>query len=108
MLSAVILVAGCATSFHPRNLGDVEQGMSREQVLEILGKPESVERDGTTHYLHYSYSEGHMTVPSDGSTQVFNDPVMNNDNQQLERRLRMRKYVVILEDGKMASFNEVR
>ena len=55
--AAVLLLAGCATTFKPWKLSDVEEGMDRGQVVSILGAPDRTETKDGTEYLYYTYSE---------------------------------------------------
>ena len=100
-----LLVAGCATSFKPWMLSDVKEGMNKEQVVSILGKPDyTVNKDGSE-YLYYTYSEDFSPAP-----------VMSTDTQEgldrradeLSRSLNTFKYEVVLVDGKLINYKELQ
>jgi outer membrane protein assembly factor BamE (lipoprotein component of BamABCDE complex) len=49
-----LLLVGCATA---NKISDVRMGLTREEVIGILGKPVSVSAQGGCEYLNYSLSE---------------------------------------------------
>ena len=53
-LAALILV-GCTTS--ARSLNKVSVGMTKAQVVEVLGQPQSTRDKEGIEYLHYQFSE---------------------------------------------------
>lgn len=46
-------VAGCAST--PESLSAVKVGMSKSEVIDVMGKPQSVSAQGKTEYLTYSF-----------------------------------------------------
>jgi hypothetical protein len=54
-LAAIILVIGCATS--ASNLNKVSRGMSKAEVVELLGEPESTAAKQDVEFLVYSLRE---------------------------------------------------
>ena len=54
LLSIVFLLAGCATA---NKIGNVQMGMTKEDVIRVMGPPASTSAKGKTEYLNYSLSE---------------------------------------------------
>lgn len=54
----LILLAfcGCATAY---KMNRVSLGMTKEQVIDVLGDPVSVSAQGGVEYLNYAFSETH-------------------------------------------------
>jgi outer membrane protein assembly factor BamE (lipoprotein component of BamABCDE complex) len=50
----VMLLSGCATA---DQMGQVQVGMTKEDVIRVMGPPASVSAKGNTEYLNYSLSE---------------------------------------------------
>lgn len=57
-LAALTLVAGCSTtpSFRPWKMEDVNAGMNRQEVIQLLGTPDAVELSDNKELLKYSYA----------------------------------------------------
>ena len=53
-LLAAALIAGCATSGKIKN---VALGMTKSEVIAVMGKPVSVSAKGSSEYLNYALSE---------------------------------------------------
>jgi hypothetical protein len=53
----LLLISGCATSFRPWQLDEMNETMSGAQVLQLLGEPDSRITASGTNYLYYSYTE---------------------------------------------------
>jgi len=53
-LLTALVVAGCATA---SKISKVKIGMTKEEVITVMGKPASVSAQGRTEYLNYSLSE---------------------------------------------------
>lgn len=103
---ALILLAGCATTFRPWKLSEVQEGMDREQVVDLLGDPDSVETKDGAEYLYYSYSEDYNPpLSSDNPVEYENDRVLREYN--LRRSLKEYKYAVKLVDGKVQNYKEL-
>jgi len=49
-----IIIFGCATA---GKIGGVQLGMTKDQVIAVMGKPISVSAKGQTEYLNYALSE---------------------------------------------------
>ncbi len=106
LLGVVLSVAGCSTPFRPWNLSDVHEGMSRDQVAQVLGVPDFTEvKDGAEQW-HYIYQEDF--TPS-LSAEPFYDTNTERAFRELtsERVFKQYEYVVILVDGKMINYKEL-
>ncbi len=53
VLVVVILTAGCATRRMLRRMNQVRLGMTRTEVVEIMGKPFASSARGNVEYLYY-------------------------------------------------------
>ena len=51
----LLSLSGCVRTFHPELLNQIEQHMSSEEVIEILGDPAYRYTKGTTDYYIYTY-----------------------------------------------------
>jgi outer membrane protein assembly factor BamE (lipoprotein component of BamABCDE complex) len=101
---ASLLVAGCATTFKPWKLSEIQDGMDRDQVVKVLGAPDYTENKDGTEYLYYSFTE-EPAPPSSAS----NDPAaMDRRAKELSRTLDKQKYEVVLLDGKVTSYKELK
>lgn len=106
-LGAVLILAGCATTFRPWSLSEVTEGMDRSEVVQILGEPDYVfVKDGAEH-LRYIYQENFMpsSMPADISHNRAFDEQMQI--RQIERSMQILMYDVILVDGKVLNYKEV-
>jgi len=104
---ALIIVAGCATTFRPWNLSKIEPGMSKEQVVDILGKPSAEKQDGNVEWMEYSYTDGPIVTPMEGTGQNF-DQQYPFFEERIEREMKSYQYVVKLQDGKVVTYEEIR
>ena len=99
-------LAGCTTAFRPWLLSDVKEGMDRQEVIAILGTPDSSEIQGEAEYLYYSYAEGYNPSFSDHS--IEDDQAFKKmRDKEFEQSLSEYKYVVTLIDDKMQGYKEV-
>jgi len=102
---AVLLIAGCATTFKPWKLSEIEEGMERDQVLKILGTPDfMVTEDGAEH-LYFTYTED-LAPASDVTLKTQED--IDRRVKAFDRSLKEYKYDVILVDGKVLNYKEVK
>ncbi|MDF7808915.1 outer membrane protein assembly factor BamE [Pontiellaceae bacterium B12219] len=102
---ASLMVAGCATTFKPWKLSDVQEGMERDQVVKILGNPDYTETKNGAEYLYYSFTED-LIPPSSIS---YDDPeALERRIKELNRTLDEHKYEVVLIDGKMVNYKELK
>jgi len=106
LIVALVLLAGCATTFRPWKLSEVEEGMTREQVVHILGEPDSVETENGAELLHYSYREDYNPPLADDSIQARNAS-RGLENQRIKRGFKEYKYAVKLVDGKVQNYEEL-
>jgi outer membrane protein assembly factor BamE (lipoprotein component of BamABCDE complex) len=53
-MTGFIFVFGCATA---HKIGKVQLGMTKQEVIRVMGKPVSVSAQGVSEYLNYSLSE---------------------------------------------------
>ncbi len=92
VLVAVILVVGCATS--AKHLNELSLGMTKQQVIQILGDPDRTEAEGQEERLYYWLSESRVTEAMFGG---------------LMRGLNLGKgqYRVTLTDGRVTSYKKV-
>ncbi len=105
---ALLLLAGCATTFRPWKLSDVKEGMDKKEVVAILGQPESVEMKDGAEILHYSYSEDYNPPPASGAAnQSIDSPERMIQDQQIKRSVQEHKYTVKLVDGKVLGYKEL-
>ncbi len=103
---ALALLVGCATTFRPWKLSEVEEGMDRAQVVHILGEPDSVETKNGAEFLYYSYSEDYNPPLTDDSIQAY-DTNRHIREQHIKQSLKKYRYVVKLVDGKVQSYKEL-
>lgn len=103
--AAVLLLAGCATTFRPWKLSDIQEGMEREQVVKILGEPDRTETQDGTEYLYYTYQES-MSAVGDLSTETT--------TAELDKRIRATTnvtesytYEVMIVNGKLVNYKEM-
>ena len=102
---AALLLAGCATVFRPWLLSEVHEGMTRDQVVEILGNPDSTEVKNGVEYLHYVYEERY---PSPASRYpAFDDGDWLLQERQIEQGLKRYRFAVKIVDGKLESYREL-
>lgn len=105
-LAAVAAIAGCATTFRPWLLSEVHEGMSKEQVVKVLGEPDFVEmKDGTEH-LHYTYREDYNPSLS-ADTSYEADATRELRAMEVKRSMEEYHYVVIFADGKVVNYKEL-
>jgi len=105
---ALLLLAGCATTFRPWKLSEVREGMDKKQVVAVLGKPDSVEMKDGVEILHYSYSEDYNPPPASGlANQRIDSPERQIQDQQIKRSVQEHKYAVKLVDGKVQDYEEL-
>ena len=105
---ALLLLAGCATTFRPWKLSEVKEGMARKQVIATLGEPDSVEMKNGTEILHYSYSEDYNPPTASGvANQSTDSPERQLQDQQIKRSIQQHKYAVKLVDGKVQDYEEL-
>jgi len=103
---SLALLAGCATTFRPWLLSEIEEGMDRAQVVRILGEPDSVEMGNGEESLHYSYSENYNPPLADDSSHAY-EANRRFREQHARKSLKVHRYVVKLVDGKVQSYKEL-
>lgn len=103
---ALVFLAGCATTFRPWKLSEVEEGMDRARVVDILGEPDSVEMKDGAEYLHYAYTEDYNPAPANVDIQA-SDTTRAFREQQLKRSLKEYRYAVKLVDGRVQNYKEL-
>lgn len=54
MISLAIWLAGCATA---HKINKVQTGMTKSEVIKVMGSPVSITEKGGSEYLNYSLSE---------------------------------------------------
>ncbi len=106
-LGAVLVLAGCATTFRPWNLSEVTEGMDRDQVIQLLGEPDYVFLKNGAEHLRYTYQEDF--TPASMPVDIAHERAINQRTQamQVERSMQVLEYDVILIDGKVLNYKEV-
>jgi outer membrane protein assembly factor BamE (lipoprotein component of BamABCDE complex) len=107
LLAVVALLAGCTTTFRPWLLSDVKEGMDKEQVISILGDPDSSERKDGAEYLYYLFTEGY-NAPLSGDNLIFDDSNHSIQREAIKQGFDEHKYAVKFVDGKMQSYKEIQ
>jgi hypothetical protein len=102
----LVLLAGCATTFRPWKLSDIDEGMSREQVVQVLGEPDSVETENGAELLHYSYSENY-NPPLAADTVQGRNASRGLEDKRIKQGLKEHRYTVKLVDGKVQNYEEL-
>lgn len=105
MLAAglVFLVAGCSTTFKPWKLSEVQEGMSRAEVVAALGNPDyTIEKDGAE-YLYYTYAE----EPRGAGYEDMSHDDIERKAEALSRSFDETKYEVVIVDGKLVNYKEL-
>ncbi|HEY5653281.1 MAG TPA: hypothetical protein VIR63_02800 [Pontiella sp.] len=101
---ALAFLAGCATTFQPWSLSKVEEGMERDQVVQLLGIPESSFVTNGIERLLYTYREDPISA---------DDPLLDASTQfktaakRFDETLKEYRYVVILNNGKVSGYKEL-
>ncbi len=93
LVVALAFLVGCATTFRPWKLSEVEDGMDRAQVVRILGEPNSVETKDGAEFLTYTYSEDYNPYLADNSPRKMDSPSLHT-------------YSVKLVDGAVQDYKE--
>ena len=101
-----LLLLGCATTFRPWKLSEIEEGMSRDQVVQILGEPDSVDTKDGADLLHYSYREDY-NPPMSADDYNTPDAVLLVEEKQFRRAAKEYHFVVELVDGKVQHYEEL-
>ena len=96
-LIALTFLAGCSTtsSFRPWKVEEVNAGMNRQEVIQLLGTPDAAELTDNKELLTYSYQEGFDAPES-------NQPPLPPGFESLEKsKLNMETeiYTITLVDG---------
>lgn len=107
LIVALGLLVGCATTFRPWRLSEIQEGMGKAQVVKILGNPDSIETKNGAEFLYYTYSENHNPAPSDFDTRI-SDVSKNLQDRRFEKSFKEYKFVVILTDGKVQTYKELQ
>lgn len=106
VMLSLVLILGCTTTFRPWKLSEIEEGMSRQQVVQILGEPDSVSTKDGADLLYYSYRESYNPPMSSDD---INAPRAGGgfEEKQLKRSMKEYKYVVKLVDGEVQHYKEL-
>ena len=102
---AIFLIAGCATTFKPWKLSDIQEGMNKDQVVKALGNPDFVVTKDGEECLYYTYRE-ELAPVSDVSLET--DEGIERRVEGFNRTLNEYKYEVKLVDGKVLSYKELK
>ncbi len=106
VIIATALLAGCATTFRPWKLSEVQNGMSRSQVVQLLGEPDYVESNNGAVHLYYTYSDDYVQSPAT-SDPIEYDAIWKLRQAQMEQSVKETRYVVRLEYGKVVGYKEL-
>lgn len=101
----LLLIAGCATTFKPWKLSDVREGMDKSEVIGILGAPDSSETKDGAEYLYYTYRE---ELAPRASVSLETAEGVDRRVDELNRTIKEYKYSVILVEGRVVSYKELR
>jgi hypothetical protein len=106
LAALLVLLAGCATTFRPWNLSQIEEGMSRAEVVRILGEPDSMAIKNGAELLYYTYMESYNPPLSDDS---IHSGVSDRRfwDRQMVKGFKEYRYSVKLVDGKVLSYREI-
>ena len=103
-VAVAFLIAGCATTFKPWKLSEVNEGMERDQVVKILGAPDyAVNKDGAE-YIYYTYRE-ELAPMSDVSLET--EAGIERRVEKFNRTLKENKYEIKLVDDKVVTHKEL-
>ncbi len=69
-LIVMMLVSGCASA-SAHKISKVKLGMTRAEVIKVMGKPTSVSAQGETEYLNYALSETDQAAGRGWTTPYF-------------------------------------
>jgi outer membrane protein assembly factor BamE (lipoprotein component of BamABCDE complex) len=106
VIVTLMIMAGCATTFKPVSLQEVTPGMTQEQVVALLGDPNTTSREGESVTLHYDYIEG-IDQNTFDSTIEGDHASSKRMERNLERQTRVQRFEVHLLDGKVVSHHQV-
>jgi len=101
----VCLLVGCATTFKPWSLSEVQEGMERSEVIRLLGEPDYVVNKNGSEYLYYSYQEEMSTV---ADVTLESPEGLERRIDEFNRKIREYKYEVVLVDGKLINYKELQ
>jgi outer membrane protein assembly factor BamE (lipoprotein component of BamABCDE complex) len=106
-VGAALILAGCATTFRPWNLSEVQKGMGRDQVIQLLGEPDYIFLQDDAEHLRYTYQEDYS--PSSMPIDIAYERSIDQKRQamKVERSLQVLEYDVILVDGKVLNYKDV-
>ena len=102
-----LLLMGCATTFRPWKLSEVQENMSKDQVLSILGQPSSMTESNGVECLYYTYSKDYNPPPSSDISTDITNPEMRWQAYQIKQSAKQERYVVKIVDGKVLSYEEI-
>jgi hypothetical protein len=106
VIATLLLFTGCATTFRPWLLSEIQPGMSKDQVVAVLGEPDFIEQQEDMVLLHYTYSEDFNLRPANNPF-AFEDinPTLRQD--AFRRSMVVYEYVVRMVDGKVLDYKEL-
>lgn len=103
--AAVLMLAGCATTFKPWKLSDVEPGMDKNSLIKMLGEPDRTESKDGAEYLYYTHREDFNA----NSSYAFSDSneALETRVKEVTRTLEDVTYEIMLVDGKLVNYKEL-
>ena len=102
---SVGFLLGCATTFQPSELSKLKVGMNRDEILLLLGKPDSSKKIANGgEILVYTYCEDYVHNSDDDSFSTTYSSSL--EKRQFEKSLKTDTYVVHLVDGKMVDYKK--
>jgi outer membrane protein assembly factor BamE (lipoprotein component of BamABCDE complex) len=105
-VTLLTLLVGCATTFRPWKLTEIQEGMDRAQVTEILGEPDSIEVKEGSEFLYYSYRENNNIAPADSDFRAYDADRAMRD-LQIQSSFKEYQYVVKMAEGKVQTYKEL-
>lgn len=111
LLVVLAFLAGCATTFKPWKLSEVQEGMDRDQVVHLLGEPDSVTAINGEEHLCYSYRENYNPSMAADSAYEYSAARENDwdaHQKKMEKSFKENQFIVILLDGKVLNYKEVQ
>lgn len=86
-MSGIINACGTASNWGKRpDFTDISMGMSQQEVIEILGKPEDIEASGNAVYLNYMYTAWYDHNGADGTAEFYFVRLIDNQVESYGRR----------------------
>ena len=102
-----LLLMGCATTFRPWKLSEIQENMTKDQVVSVLGNPDSVVVTNGMEYLYYTYSTDYNPASGSDVSMDVTNPEMRWQAYQIKQSTKKERYVIKMVDGKVLSYEEI-